>query len=383
MLIKLGLKYDDEATVEFVDKLFERIKNIIYDYSTDLAEEKGPAPAFDAEKHLAQPFIQRLDAKVKEKIRAQGIRNSALTTVPPVGSGSIFAALFERRRAGLRPRLHAEEQVAERGRVQGLPPAREGLHAGPQDHRRELSCHPYFVTSHQIKPEMRVRMQAAIQKHIDTAISSTVNLPQDISTEEVEKIYFLAWKLGCKGITVYREGSREGILETANVDKKEEAPRQSEAGGARQFERPKVLTGRTLKLKLPQGGLYVTANSDEAGALKEVFVTLGKLGGDEKADAEAIGRLISLYLQHGGDIQSVVKMLKGIRGKYVSWDEGVQLLSIPDAVAKALEVLVAGKVTKEASPPLCAGRDLPRLRRERDHLRGRMLQVHFLRVLEV
>jgi ribonucleoside-diphosphate reductase alpha chain len=92
MLIKLGLKYDDEATVEFVDKLFERIKNVIYDYSTDLALEKGSAPAFDAEKHLAQPFIQRLDQKVKEKIKIQGIRNSAVTTVPPVGSGSILAA---------------------------------------------------------------------------------------------------------------------------------------------------------------------------------------------------------------------------------------------------------------------------------------------------
>ena len=90
MLIKLGMKYDDEATVEFVDKLFERIKNVIYDYSTDLAVEKGPAPAFEAEKHLAQPFIKRLDSSVREKIRAQGIRNSALTTVPPVGSGSIF-----------------------------------------------------------------------------------------------------------------------------------------------------------------------------------------------------------------------------------------------------------------------------------------------------
>jgi ribonucleoside-diphosphate reductase alpha chain len=146
------------------------------------------------------------------------------------------------------------------------------------------------------------------------------------------------------------------------VDKKKEAgaqktePRQEMSTV---FARPKVLTGRTMKLKLPQGGLYVTANSDEAGALKEVFVTLGKLGGDEKADAEAIGRLISLYLQHGGDIQSVVKMLKGIRGKYVSWEEGVQVLSIPDAVAKALEVLTAGKVKKESTTPLMQGGTCP------------------------
>ncbi|MGH9920048.1 MAG: adenosylcobalamin-dependent ribonucleoside-diphosphate reductase, partial [Nitrososphaerales archaeon] len=349
MLIKLGMKYDDEATVEFVDNLFERLKNIIYDYSTDLAVEKGPAPAFDADKHLAQPFIKRLDARVRDKIKAQGIRNSALTTVPPVGSGSIFVGSS----SGVEPVFALYYTRRSKSLSEG---EFKVWHPLVKEYMRvfritdENSLPAYFVTAHQIKPEMRVRMQAAIQKHIDTAISSTVNLPQDISTEEVEKIYFLAWKLGCKGITVYREGSREGILETNNVDKKTD-----KSTAPAQFERPKVLTGRTLKLKLPQGSLYVTANTDEVGELKEVFVTLGKLGGDEKADAEAIGRLISLYLQHGGDIQSVVKMLKGIRGKYVSWDEGVQVLSIPDAVSKALEVLVAGRVTKEASSPLVQG----------------------------
>ncbi len=363
MLIKLGMKYDDEATVDFVDSLFSRITNIIYDYSTDLATEKGPAPAFDADKHLAQPFIKRLDSKVKDKIRAQGIRNSALTTVPPVGSGSIFVGSS----SGVEPVFALYYTRRSKSLSEG---EFKVWHPLVKEYMRvfritdENSLPSYFVTAHQIKPEMRVKMQAAIQKHIDTAISSTVNLAQDTSTEEVAKIYFQAWKLGCKGITVYREGSREGILETANVDKKKEAGAAAARAEPKQeaptaFERPKVMTGRTLKLKLPQGGLYVTANSDEAGTLKEVFVTLGKLGGDEKADAEAIGRLISLYLQHGGDIQSVVKMLKGIRGKYVSWEEGVQLLSIPDAVAKALEVLTSGKVNKESSVPLMRGGTCP------------------------
>ncbi len=352
MLIKLGLKYDEEATVEFVDKLFERITNTIYDYSTALATEKGSAPAFQVEEHLAQPFIQRLDQKVKDKIRAKGIRNCALTTVPPVGSGSVLAGCS----SGVEPVFALSYTRRSKSLSQGEfkvfhPLVKDYM----QVHRitDEKQLPPYFVTSHQIKPEMRVRMQAAIQKHIDTAISSTVNLPQDISTDEVEKIYFLAWKLGCKGITVYREGSREGILETSNVDKKAEEEKPT------QFERPKVMVGRTLKLKLPQGSLYITANADETGTMKEVFVTLGKLGGDEKADAEAIGRLISLYLQHGGNIQNIVAMLKGIRGKYVSWDEGVQLLSIPDAVAKALEVLVAGRVTKESASPLVQGGTCP------------------------
>ena len=300
---------------------------------------------------------------MREKIRAQGIRNSALTTVPPVGSGSIFVGSS----SGVEPVFALYYTRRSKSLSEG---EFKVWHPLVKEYMRvfritdENSLPAYFVTAHQIKAEMRVRMQAAIQKHIDTAISSTVNLPQDISTEEVAKIYFQAWKLGCKGITIYREGSREGILETANVDKKKEAGAAAARAEPKQeapavFERPKVLTGRTLKLKLPQGGLYVTANSDEAGTLKEVFVTLGKLGGDEKADAEAIGRLISLYLQHGGDIQSVVKMLKGIRGKYVSWEEGVQLLSIPDAVAKALEVLTSGKVNKESSVPLMRGGTCP------------------------
>jgi ribonucleoside-diphosphate reductase alpha chain len=359
MLIKLGLKYDEEATVEFVDKLFERITNVIYAYSTELAVEKGTAPAFDAEKHLAQPFVQRLDKDVKDKIRANGIRNCAITTIPPVGSGSILAGCS----SGVEPVFALSYTRRSKSLSEG---EFKVFHPLVKDYMRvqritdEKQLPSYFVTAHKIRPEMRVRMQAAIQKHIDTAISSTVNLPREITTEEVGMIYLLAWRLGCKGITVYREGSREGILETANADKK-----KSESGGSEQrlltaqFERPKVLAGRTLKLRLPQGGLYVTANSDDAGAMKEVFVTLGKLGGDEKADAEAIGRLISLYLQHGGDIQSVIRMLKGIRGKYVSWDEGVQLLSIPDAVSKALEVLVAGRVTKEAATPLVQGGTCP------------------------
>lgn len=115
-----------------------------------------------------------------------------------------------------------------------------------------------------------------------------------------------------------------------------------------------MMEGKTLKLKLPQGGLYLTANLVN-GDLKEVFVTLGKSGGDEKADAEALGRLISLYLQHGGDIQNVIKTLKGIRGKYVSWDDGIQLLSIPDATAKALEMLVANGATPDLSQQAVQG----------------------------
>ena len=347
MLIKLGLKYDEDATIEFVDKLFERIKNVIYDYSTELAVEKGSFPAFDVEKHLAQPFIQRLDPKVKEKIRAQGIRNAAITTIPPVGSGSILA----RSSSGVEPVFALYYTRRSKSLSEGEfkvfhPLVKE--YTGRTEVSNSSNLPNYFVTSHQIKPEMRVKMQATIQKHIDTAISSTVNLPERTTREEVEKIFFLAWKLGCKGITVYREGSREGILETESATKKQPEAQPLE------FDRPRVMVGKTLKLKLPQGGLYVTANI-EGERIKEVFVTLGKSGGDEKADTEAIGRLISLYLQEGGDVKNIVSTLKGIRGKYVSWDDGVQLLSTPDAVAKALELLFENTIVKQSPQPLSQG----------------------------
>jgi ribonucleoside-diphosphate reductase alpha chain len=346
MLIKLGLKYDEDSTIGFVDHLFERIKNVIYEYSSDLGKEKGSFPAFEAEKHLAQPFIQRLDTRAKEKIADQGIRNAAITTIPPVGSGSILAGCS----SGVEPVFALSYTRRSKSLSEGEfkvfhPLVKEYMaQVGSSD---ESSLPNYFVTSHHIRPEMRVKMQATIQKHIDTAISSTVNLAQEITPEEVEKIYMLAWRMGCKGITVYREGSREGILETEKVTKKSESSRAT-------FERPRMMEGRTLKLKLPQGGLYLTANIIE-GQLKEVFVTLGKSGGDEKADAEALGRLISLYLQHGGDIKSAISTLKGIKGKYVSWDDGTQLLSIPDAIAKALELLTTNMVVKEASVPLMSG----------------------------
>ncbi|HUI86190.1 MAG TPA: adenosylcobalamin-dependent ribonucleoside-diphosphate reductase [Nitrososphaerales archaeon] len=341
MLIKLGLKYDEDSTIGFVDHLFERIKNLIYDSSSELAKEKGSFPAFDPNAHLAQPFLQGVEPKVREKIRAQGLRNAAITTVPPVGSGSILAGCS----SGIEPVFALSYTRRSKSLSEGEfkvfhPLVREHMELSRISDEDQLPN--YFVTAHQIRPEMRVKMQATIQKHIDTAISSTVNLAQETTPEEVEKIYMLAWRMGCKGITVYREGSREGILETMKASKKVEPPTVA-------FERPRVMEGKTLKLRLPQGGLYVTSNLVN-GELKEVFVTLGKSGGDEKADAEAIGRLISLYLQNGGDIKNVISMLKGIKGKYVSWDEGTQVMSIPDGVGKALEILTANLADKKDPP---------------------------------
>jgi ribonucleoside-diphosphate reductase alpha chain len=348
MLIKMNLKYDSTASIKFVDRMLDRIKNACYDESSNIAAEKGPAPAIIPEKHLARAFVARLDPAVKDKIRKQSLRNSCLLTVPPVGSGAILAGTT----SGIEP-VFALSYVRNSKSLSGK--SFRVFHPLVQQYmkrmntRNEKDLPNTFVTSHSIKPEFRVQMQGTIQRHIDSSISSTVNIPRSTTVEEVKKIYVEAWKAGCKGITVYREGAREGILLT-----NEEAAKQKGAQTKREmYERPNVLTGQTIKMKLPQGNLYVTANRNGEETIRETFVTLGKSGGDEKADAEAMGRLISLYLQHGGDINDVIHSLKGIQGRDVSWENGMQLLSVPDAVAKALENLTGKTVTLEPELKHC------------------------------
>lgn len=343
MLIKLNMKYDSAQSIKFIDRMYDRVKNICYDESCNIAVEKGPAPAFIAEKHLARPFIQRLDGTVKQKIAAHGVRNSCVLTVPPVGSGAIIAGTT----SGIEP-IFALSYVRKSKSLTGgefkvyHPLVQEYMKRFGLKSESELP--DIFVTAHNIKAEFRVQMQGTIQKHVDSSISSTVNIPKEASVQDVKDIYFQAWRAGCKGITVYREGAREGILLT-----NEEAASQKSGTNAKphKFERPKVLTGHTVKMKLPQGSLYVTANKNGDDIIRETFVTLGKSGGDEKADAEALGRLISLYLQHGGKVHEVIQTLKGIQGRDVSWDNGQQLLSVPDAVAKALASLSGTTVEKE------------------------------------
>jgi ribonucleoside-diphosphate reductase alpha chain len=335
MLAKLRIKYDTEEAIQFVDKLFEMIKNNAYDESTELAKEKGSFPLFDKEKHLSMPFIQTLNETLRQKIASSGLRNVALLSVPPVGTGSvllgtssgiepIFAFSYTRRSESLSKEYFKvfHPLILEYMRISGL--------------NDESKLPNFFLPAHMIQPKFRIRLQGTIQKHIDSAISSTVNLPSDTTAEQVGEIYMMAWKAGCKGITVYREGSREGILISDDTEKqKKEAPEKSHDF----WKRPQAMIGKTVRLKLQQTSLYVTANFDENAVLREVFVNAGHTGSQEKSYTEAIGRLISKYLQLDGDIKSVIDSLKGIKANdSISWDRGIKLYSVPDAIAKALEI---------------------------------------------
>ena len=348
MLIKLNMRYDSPQSVKFIDRMFDKIKNIFYVERCNQPSDKGPAPAFIAENHVARPFVQRLDAGVKQKISSNGVRNSCVLTVPPVGSGAILAGTT----SGIEP-IFATSYIRKSKSLTGKefkvyhPLVQEYLKRSGLKSEAELP--DIFVTAHNIRAEFRVQMQGTIQKHVDSSISSTVNIPKEATAQDVKDIYFQAWRAGCKGITVYREGAREGILLT----KEQAASHYGPSGNGHKFERPKILTGRTIKLKVTQGSLYVTANRNGDDIIRETFVTLGKSGGDEKADAEAIGRLISLYLQHGGKVQDVIATLKGIQGRDVSWDNGQQLLSVPDAVAKALATITGTTVEAEQELKHC------------------------------
>jgi ribonucleoside-diphosphate reductase alpha chain len=333
MLAKLKIKYDSEDSLEYIDHLFEKIKLWAYDASVELAKEKGPFPLFDATKHLERPFIAALPEELRSKIKENGLRNVCILTVPPVGSGSVLAGTS----SGIEPIFafsytRRSESLSQEYFKVYHPLVAEYIAKFNLKSEDELP--EYFVPAHKIKPEFRVKLQGVIQKHIDSAISSTVNLSEETTVEEVEQIYFQAWKAGCKGITVYREGSREGVLITDRTELKKD-----EVGLKKEWERPRSLSGQTIKLVLVQGPIYITVNKDENDRVREVFVNLGKSGSEEKTYSEAIGKLISNFLQLGGDITAVIHSLKGIQGRNATWDKGLHLLSVPDAIAKALEMM--------------------------------------------
>ena len=185
-------------------------------------------------------------------------------------------------------------------------------------------------------------MQGTIQKYIDSSISSTVNLANDITVDTIADIYMTAYEAGLKGITVYREGSREGILVTDDSEKKNHAAKENNKSLSEETSeksprtRPTQTSGVTRRIRTGEGTLYITINEDENG-LCEVFTTIGKAGGNAAAQSEAISRLISLSLRSGLDPHAIVRQLKGISGPNPTWEDGRLILSTPDAIGKALD----------------------------------------------
>lgn len=339
MLCQLQLRYDTDEAIERAAQVVEAMKLWAYDESVALAVEKGPFPVFDATRHLENPFFDTFPPHLVDKIRRHGLRNVTLLTVPPTGTIAalagctsgiepIFALTYTRRSESLsQAEFRVTHPLVAHYRRQYRLPA-------------EAELPPYFVTAHAINADKRVSMQAAIQRHIDQALSSTINLPADTTAETVERLYRQAWEAGCKGITVYRAGARENILTATEERPLPLVMSRSEMGVA---PRPPILPGVTIREGTPLGTAFVTINYDTRPQEPfEAFLRLGKAGSDLEADAEALGRLISLILRLPSPmsrlerLQEIIGQLELIGGARTIGFGLSRVRSVPDGIARAL-----------------------------------------------
>lgn len=355
LLFQLHVPYNSPEGLAMAERVMGIVNEEAHNESETAANQKGKFASW--EKSVFGPA---------GKNRPQ--RNTALTTVAPTGSISMlldcssgvepfFALAYvkenimggdslkyfnkyleaELKRIG----LHSEElveDVVQKGSIQH----RTDL---PEDIRRT------FVTAMDISAEDHIRMQAAFQKHVDNSISKTINFKNSATRDDVRNGYIMAWELGCKGGTVYRDGSRQEQVLSLNTKKEQPAHASATTAGAKTATaeapaaaysikprpRPARTFGATYEVKTGYGDLYVTINSDAEGKPFEVFATIGKTGGVFAAKSEAICRLISLALRSGLDVKAIIKQLKGIRGPMPTWTKKGMVLSIPDAIAQILE----------------------------------------------
>lgn len=343
-LLYLGIPYNSQGAVDLAEKVMSFINSCGHMASIELAKKRGPFPLF--------PESTYKDGKP--------MRNATVTTIAPTGTLSIiagcssgvepiFAYAFIRNIMDGTEMIEVNHVLTEKLKEQGLYTqdmlrkiAKAGtlhkMEALPEDLRR------VFVSAHDIRPEDHIRMQAAFQRHTDNAVSKTVNFPTAATREEVREVFMLAYKEGCKGVTIYRDGSREEqVLNIGKVNKsgaqpaEEKIAREGPQPGYGHIEprpRPTVTQGFTEKMKIGCGNLYITTNYDENG-ICEVFTSTGKAGGCP-SQSEATARLVSIALRSGISIDEVYDQLKGIRCPSTIRQQGMQCTSCPDAIAKVI-----------------------------------------------
>jgi ribonucleoside-diphosphate reductase alpha chain len=341
LMIRLGIRYGSDESVEFIDKLYGFLACTVYETSIEIAQEKGAFPKFEAAKFNQSGFMQSMPEDIRAKVLEHGIRNVTLLTQAPTGTTGtmvntstgiepFFSWVYYRKsRLGLH-----EEQV---------PLVQEWYDANPD----ETDLPDYFVTAMDLSPEEHIKVQAAIQRWVDSSISKTCNVPNDYTVEQVSKLYEYMYDLGCKGGTIYRDGSRDEqvLMREDDVRVKKEAEAQAEKPVStphKVYPRPKRLAGVTISRKSPFGTAYITMNSDEDDNPFEVFITVGKAGSDLQADAEGLGRMLSLQLrttapQNRRDmLKLIIEQLSGIGGARSVGLGPQRVTSLPDVVAVAL-----------------------------------------------
>ena len=352
MLIQLEMPYNSDEAVELAEKIMSFISDEAKNKSRELVETKGEFPSFN-------------DSVFSEKGQEK-MRNATLTTIAPTGTISIISnassgieplfaisyyrnvmdndklievnPLFEEiaKREGFYSRKLMEE-IAEKGSIKDISEV-------PEKYKK------IFVTSHDIAPIWHIRMQAAFQKHTDNAVSKTVNFHNEATKDDVKEVYMLAYKLGCKGVTIYRDKSREE--QVLNISSKDKKGKSSAAVSAIEViaprPRPAVTKGTTTKVATGCGNLYITINEDDKGMPFEVFIQMGKAGGCAASQLEATGRLVSLALRSGVENKKIIDQLRGIRCPSPSWEKGGRIFSCADAIARVLELRLGnGKMYHE------------------------------------
>ncbi|MDQ3098529.1 MAG: adenosylcobalamin-dependent ribonucleoside-diphosphate reductase [bacterium] len=354
-LIKMKIRYGSDESFPVIEKIFQTIRDNAYDESANIAAEKGSFPYFDQEKYMQGYYIKQLPQEIQAKIAEHGTRNAVLLSQAPTGTISLYAGCS----SGIEPVYDFAHIRRDRTGEHIIyhPLYEEWQKANPT----ETIAPDYFCSSADLSPEDHVRVQALIQKYTDSSISKTVNAPNDYTVDQVKQLYMMAYDAGCKGVTFYRDGSRDAVLTRMSDEKKnaEQATLTAAAvaGSATAAliqpmfhtlrERPERLTGSTYKIKTPFGAGYVTINNDENGEMFEVFVSCSRGGSDISADAEALGRLISLALRipttvsKASVVETIVDQLSGIGGASTAGFGSNRVRSLADAVAKAVSEHVA------------------------------------------
>ena len=361
MLVKLRVPYDSEDGLELGRKIMRFVRDEADATSEKLAEERGVFPAYEG--------------SIYDEPGQPKMRNACRLTVAPTGTISMIAGCS----SGIEPLFALSYHKHNILGGESLTYVDRGFEEAARDggfHSAELMeyladggslqtrddvpdwAKQVFVTSADISPEMHVRMQAVFQESVDAAISKTINFPNSATEDDVRRAYMLAWELACKGITVYRAGSRQAEVLTKGAEAgAEESPTTEEIEVVSkdvliERQRPKIIRGVTERVRTGQGNLFVTVNYDDDGKPFEVFASLGKAGSTESAHLEAITRLSTMALRAGVDPAQIIEHLRGITDEPV-WDGGNLVRSAPDAVAQVLARHLAspagGESAKEPS----------------------------------
>ncbi len=352
LLFQLKIPYMSQEAVELAETVMETIDFEAKKKSMEMAQEKGSFPNFENSIYATGELKREGNkwAKLISDIKKNGMRNATHTTIAPTGTISMIADTS----SGIEPQFSLVyvknvmdgeqllyvnkwfEAALEEWGLLSQTILEEVSQTGSISHVTEMpqELKDTFQTAHDISPTWHIKMQAAFQKFTDNAVSKTINFPNYATIEDINEAYLLAYNLGCKGVTVYRDGSRDNQVlslgtttDASTADtKKKVAPR----------ERPEITQGTTQRLETGCGHMYVTINTDSHGAC-EVFVQMGKVGGCASAQLEAIARLSSLALRANVKVESLIRQLKGIRCQSPMWHKGKMITSCGDAVGQALE----------------------------------------------